>query len=370
MNSSPRNPAAWMPDAASINRDNNFDLIRLLAALQVAVLHADRHLDAGLPHAVVRFLEQFPGVPIFFFVSGLLVTSSLARRPLASYVRSRARRILPALWLAFVLAVILLVSFGQIGPSELKAPAFWAWALGQITLFQIFSPDMFRDFGVGVVNGSLWTIPVEVGFYVFMPILAWVTAVTGPQAGQRTRMMVLLVLGALVSFAVYAATWPALGSEPLAVKMLSASPVAHMWQFALGALTYLYYRDVLAFAERLKGIPMGWALPLVIYAALGWWIAPVMSSDLFAGLAYPLLMFGVFTAALVAPSAAGILKGYDVSYGLYLYHMLVVNAAVALGLKGQWWAAGAAVLIAIVMAALSWKTLESPILRGGAKVTG
>lgn len=359
--------STWTSGAASINRDNNFDLIRLLAALQVAVLHSCRHLNAGLPAEVVRFLELFPGVPIFFFISGLLVTSSLARRPLSSYVESRARRIIPALWLAFALAVLLLAAFGQIGPAELMTPQFWAWSFGQLTLFQIYSPDIFRDFGVGVVNGSLWTIPVEVGFYVAMPLLAWVVVRSGPMH-QLERLALLLAAGGVISFAVYAFVWPALGDEPVLVKLLSASPVAHMWQFALGALTYLYYDRILAFASLLKEIPAGWLLPAVIYTAAGWWIAPHISSDLFAAVGYPVLMFAVFAAALIAPSVSRVLGGYDISYGLYLFHMLAVNAAIAMGLSGQRWAAAGSVVVSMIVAALSWRLLESRILRGGAKV--
>lgn len=356
------------PTPPSIDRNNNFDIIRLFAALQVAVLHASRHLDAGMPDELTRFLELFPGVPIFFFISGLLVTSSLAKRPLLAYAESRARRILPALVLAFVLAVVILTVFGQIGSTELIEPAFWAWAFGQVTLFQIFSPDMFRDFGVGVVNGSLWTIPVEVGFYVLLPVIAWVAAAMGPAATIRRRMTFLLVIGAIVSFAIYALVWPTGPDTPVVIKLISASPAAHLWQFALGALTYLYYDKAFAAARRLSVLPLGWAAPLVVYAVLGWWLEPRVPLAVFEGVGYPLLMFGVFSLAVAAPSAARLLRGYDISYGLYLYHMLAVNVGVALGFKGHWAAAPVAVTIAALTAAASWRLLESPILhRAGAK---
>lgn len=350
-------------EAVGISRDNNFDVIRLLAALQVAVLHACHHLDAGLPEGVRRFLELFPGVPIFFFISGLLVTSSLMRRPLASYIESRARRILPALWLAFALAVGLLAAFGQIGTPELSSLQFWLWAVGQATLFQIFSPDMFRDFGVGVVNGSLWTIPVEIGFYVLLPILLWLATFTGQPDARNRRLTILLTSGGVISFAIYAVVWPAIDNEPVLVKVISASPAAHLWQFALGALTYIHRSRVLGLVETLKRIPAGWAAPLVAYAALGWWVAPSIPVDVFSALGYPLLMFGVLSAALAAPSWAKLLRGYDISYGLYLYHMLAVNAAVAMGFRGNGEAAAAAVVVSVMMAMASWRFVEAPLLR-------
>ena len=59
----------------NINRINNFDLIKLLAALQVVNMHSKNHLKI---HGTVatyydNFLQYFPGVPIFFTVSGFLI---------------------------------------------------------------------------------------------------------------------------------------------------------------------------------------------------------------------------------------------------------------------------------------------------------
>jgi len=56
---------------------NNFDLLRLYAASQVALHHALRHLQ--VEHAdwlIIKITRLFPGVPIFFFISGLLISRS------------------------------------------------------------------------------------------------------------------------------------------------------------------------------------------------------------------------------------------------------------------------------------------------------
>ena len=49
---------------------NNFDLIRLFAAFQVAITHASIHL--GYKHPIIDAISFLPGVPIFF----LLVVSA------------------------------------------------------------------------------------------------------------------------------------------------------------------------------------------------------------------------------------------------------------------------------------------------------
>ena len=59
---------------------NNFDLIRLAAALQVASTHALPYFVPGSRSwYLVRFLELFPGVPVFFFVSGFLISKSFEK---------------------------------------------------------------------------------------------------------------------------------------------------------------------------------------------------------------------------------------------------------------------------------------------------
>lgn len=330
-----------------IPRDNNFTLIRLFAALQVVAMHADTHLRVGLPGR--GLLEMFHGVPIFFFISGMLVTLSLGSRNLGSYIEARMRRIFPALWLAFLFAAVLLISFGQIGLSELTLTQFWLWAFGQITVFQVYHPDIFRDFGVGAVNGSLWTIPVELGFYIALPILALV-------ARKKAVFHALVIVGAVVSFAIY--QW-AVGRDGLGGKILMATPLAHFWLFAMGVLAFLHFDKALAWASQLNRYRLGYLYPLAAYVAahllpLPEWLTMAISA--------PLMAATIFCLAFTAPKLKE--PEFDISYGVYLFHMLVVNAFVALGHSG-WTAALATLAITLGLAWLSWTYVERPVLRPG-----
>ena len=62
-------------------RQNNFDLIRLVAASQVVLFHGLEHLGpSGVTHSVLgEALSWFPGVPIFFVVSGFLITDRMLK---------------------------------------------------------------------------------------------------------------------------------------------------------------------------------------------------------------------------------------------------------------------------------------------------
>src|SRR5438270_5456647 len=146
------------PRAVDRTRSNNFDLVRLFGALQVAFVHATQHLHAAPLTPFAAFLGYFPGVPVFFAVSGFLVSLSLERATtLKQYAVNRVLRIFPALWVCFLVSLVILLVSG------ISLPAlgdFVIWTATQLTVFQFYNPDWLRCFGVGALNGSLLTIPV------------------------------------------------------------------------------------------------------------------------------------------------------------------------------------------------------------------
>ncbi|MES2796182.1 MAG: acyltransferase family protein, partial [Bacteroidota bacterium] len=114
-------------------RQNNFDLIRLFAALQVLVYHLLNHFKVlDIIPFLPEVLNQFPGVPIFFFISGFLITSSYnnPNSTLKTYFKNRFLRIYPALWVCLLFTIILLFLFNEI---EWGNFSFYAWIIAQMT---------------------------------------------------------------------------------------------------------------------------------------------------------------------------------------------------------------------------------------------
>src|SRR3982751_5707401 len=96
---------------------NNFDLIRLLAALQVLYGHSAGWLKLPpLPAPTSYAVARFPGVAVFFVISGFLVTRSFleSRSGIAGYFSRRALRIYPG-WL--------LSASGVVGLAHATRPA-------------------------------------------------------------------------------------------------------------------------------------------------------------------------------------------------------------------------------------------------------
>jgi peptidoglycan/LPS O-acetylase OafA/YrhL len=134
---------------------NNIDLLRLLAALQVMFTHTMNHLhvDSIILKLLYNVLSFFPGVQIFFIISGFLITASYERNyNIKQYAFNRFLRIYPALWVAFFISVLIISALNYCHSSDLKD--FIIWTFCQITCFQFYNPSFLRAFGVGVLNGS------------------------------------------------------------------------------------------------------------------------------------------------------------------------------------------------------------------------
>lgn len=357
---------AWLK--SDISRNNNFDLIRLFAAVQVVLWHGAGHMRLPSSQRFISFLDLIPGVPIFFFLSGMLVTYSLSSSgSLTSFYMKRVRRVFPALWVSFFVSLGILIAFHQVTPYELRLPAFWFWVTTQLSFFQFYNPAFFRDFATGVVNGSLWTISVEIGFYLILPLLPLlVNRVKVSGSRRRVLLQVVVVAGFILSYSLFslmAKLGNMSGSGPKAalwVRLLNQTFVPHFWLFGLGILAYIHYTP-------LKTWLVKWSIALFaayfligfLFQYLGWMELP-----------FPLLLTRVWLCAVIfglgaspIPLAATLLHGWDLSYGLYVFHMLVMNSAIALGYTGSWLNWACVLVISLILSALSWNFVERPSIR-------
>ena len=227
-----------------IDRNNNFHLVRLIAAIQVMILHCRGHLSVVLPgktENAVDFLKHFPGVPIFFTVSGFLIFWSYERiyGQLGRYFKNRLLRIYPALYLCLILTVLMI--FFSLGADVIlqNAKAFSIWLAGQLTFFQFYTPDFLRSLGTGVPNGALWTIPVELQFYLLVPVLMWAYR----RFGQKAIWSVLAL-----SVIFYA--WMKVAGQSNAVaKFSKVFVLTYLYNFCFGILLYINWSRVRTWLE-------------------------------------------------------------------------------------------------------------------------
>src|SRR5271165_315692 len=148
-------------------RDNNFTLLRLLAALIVVVFHSGPILglaaDGG--YSVVDHVGRTVGemaLDMLFVVSGFLVTASLFNRgDLNHFLWARALRLYPALWLMLPLTVLLLAPMLSTLPAKdyYASKQTWDYFAKTATVvggMRYSLPGLFETLPLkGEVNGSL-----------------------------------------------------------------------------------------------------------------------------------------------------------------------------------------------------------------------
>lgn len=330
-------------------RRNNFDLLRLLAATEVLVFHAKSHLDIGFP-AWADKLWYFRGVPVFFVISGFLVSASFERsNDLFSYFRNRALRIFPGLWVCLLVTVLVASFFGFSFLSVSAAKWFFLQMFGGI-----YTPDFLKEFGFGSYNGSLWTIPVELQFYIVLPILYYFSRLTNisENAVLLFSFIFFSVVGFSISFLFPDMLTP---SETRTAQLLKYAFFTHFYLFLAGVLLQ---RSISSLVPILVGKGLAWIALYVLFVSL------MPKNPIFDCLSLLLLAVTVVSVAYTVPDvSARVLKGNDISYGVYIYHGLVLNILVGIGLVGR----GSSLLLTLVLACaaayVSWVFVERPFLQ-------
>jgi peptidoglycan/LPS O-acetylase OafA/YrhL len=325
-------------------RINNFDLLRLLAATQVICGHYQDHIIKTGNHLLLDILYSFPGVTIFFMISGYLISASFERNSkFSNYIRNRVLRIYPGLWGIILLTVI---AISLTGVSFLNMQAL-AWLPAQLAGI-IYTPGFLSNYGFGSYNGSLWTIPVELQFYLVLP-LCYLLA---PKNKTNYWFYLLFVI-----FTACYIFYQLDNVGHVLHKLLQYSFVPHFYMFLLGVIF-----------QRLQIYRSAFIYNKAQYWLLAYLVLIIVSYNYFNNIALILFknVFLAFTTLSMAYTLPGIakklLRGNDISYGIYIYHGLLLTLIVQLKLQPDI-NMFMVIVATYVLAYLSWTFIEKPFIQ-------
>ncbi len=347
---SPQPHSSRLPEEtrALIGRDNAFDLLRYFFAFSLIAVH----------FCTLCGIEQFwpvaggTRVKAFFVMSGFLVYNSLLRsRSLRSYFDKRVRRICPAyagvIFFCF-LTGLLLTSWPL--ADFLGSPQTWKYLFSNLLFLNSLQPTLpgvFEGQPEAAMNGALWSMKVEVAFYLLLPLLAWLL-----HRFPRQRLHLLLSLIALSLLYKAGCVWMADRTGDPLWNTLSHQYGTYQMYFCAGMLLLTFFPW---FISHIKPVTLVAALTLV---AQHWlpgltWVEPLAFSSLIIGLAYLLRVFSF-------------LRRYDnISYGLYLYHCPVIHILLHFRAERLGYAPMFLLTLAgtVLLALVSWHLVEKPLLR-------
>jgi len=334
--------------------NNNFDFVRLMAAIGVLFTHCFDLSDRASLEPL-RLLDansfSFYAVRIFFIISGYLITQSALNSSSAlSYFSKRVLRIFPALVVTVVISAFIL------GPvvTDLGITAYFTSGetysyLSNICLYcnQQELPGVFKTINhTPLVNGSLWTLVYEFTFYVGIYCLH--------RLGLLTKRLFLFVLFlAVICCEYYLQNNPVLMAYYPSVNMSVGPLIEFSVFFAGGVLHYLYRKEIVF--NNLYGLAMTALLFISVI---------MFPSALNRIIVYILLPYIVFCFSFTKSVVNNFGKNGDFSYGIYLYSFPVqqvilhyfpsINIVLFFIL---------ALTVTAVFAYFSWHYIESPMLR-------
>lgn len=344
-------PATMQLAAYAINRDNNFNLMRFLAAFAVLWSHSYGLALSPENEPWIGWLGYTPGslaVDVFFITSGFLVTASLLRfNNFKAFARARALRIFPAL---IVMSLVLGLVLGPMFTTHSLGEYFgnsevWKFIAKNSTILTGVKhklPGVFETNPMEkVVNGSLWTLPFELRCYLVLAILWWATKFA--KAAPLRSITRMVVIGTALML--------------LAFWITHSYGYRHWHTFRL----FFMFFSGAAFWLLRDRIPMrGW-----IAVALGVLVLMGVAVPKYFLWIYPLAI--AYLVLYLAYVPGGWLRGFnrfgDYSYGVYIYAFPVQQALVAsipgIGAESMFLASA---LITLPLAMLSWHFVEKPML--------
>jgi len=345
---------------SGVDRVASLTGVRAVAALLVLGTHA-AYTTGKYTHGFVGLVysRMEIGVPIFFALSGYLLFGPWVRAaaggrqspPLGRYAWHRVRRIMPA-YVVTVLLAYLIYHFRTAGPNPGHS---WIGLFRNLTLTQIYTDNyMFSYLHQGLTQ--MWSLAVEVAFYVALPILAYLLLVVLCRRQWRPH----LLLAGLAVLALVSPAWMVLVHTthflPDGARVWLPGYLA--WFVGGMLLTVLQ-----AMGVRMYGFV---ALPLAVisYVIVSTPVAgePTTSPT---GLGQALVKTGFYVAIatlLIAPLALGNRGWYagllatrpmvwlgEISYEIFLVHLVIMEIAMVNVLQWPVYTGSAAALFVVTL---------------------
>jgi peptidoglycan/LPS O-acetylase OafA/YrhL len=329
---------------------NNFDFLRVALAFLVMIAHMFiLSGNADWEGSAVFFdLVAEIAVDSFFIVSGFLIFMSFERSSsIKSYALKRLQRIYPAYITVVLLTsiVLFLVSSETLsGYFSLEWVKYLIYNSVFLNFLHNWLPGVFEQNAMQAVDGALWTIKIEVMFYIFVPILA-LFIVRKNRFWGLTSIYVFSIIYSLICF------YLAQDETKSIYTLLQRQLPGQLAFFISGAFLYYYF-------EHFKKH----SLTYLFFAVMG-----IVASSFFEySPIFPIsLAILVIYFATLFKFLGNWGKHGDFSYGIYIWHFPIIQTFITLGFfkSAPILSFLGVIPIVLFIAYLSWNYIEKPFLR-------
>jgi len=325
---------------------NNFDLLRLLFAGTVCLVHSYELSGFQQLGWIASVLSSAVAVKSFFVVSGFLIFMSFERSTsFTSYASKRIRRIYPAYFTVVMLCATTLVFISSKNIGDYFSFAWFKYIVANLAFINSLQPTLpgvFDSNKMTAVNGALWTLKIEVMFYLTVPLFVFLF-----RRFSRLPLLVLFYCSSVAYAELFATIAKRTGSG-IYVELARQLP-GQLSYFMAGA--FLYY--FLPLFER----RIGYFIIVAVSILAANMIYPLPLLEPFA-LATVVVFFGLFLYA------GNFGKYGDFSYGFYILHFPVIQFILHAGWfrENPWGFLGTVIIITTSGSIVLWHLVEKRFL--------
>lgn len=304
--------------------ENCFDIIRLVAAVIVMFSHSFKWFGFEKPIYMLFLTDGSVGVIILYALSGYLTYASYDRivkkgGSVWLFWYKRIVRIYPLYLLscAFMVAIDIIR-----GLNVLTVTYIIRRLLNIATFGLIYVPD-------GITNGVIWSLRVEVVFYFIIPLVYHLL-------NSRRLAVWIAAVAVLWQFNVWDSAFLALlGRFPVArVFSRVDNPMMFMYEFLIGSMFYCHKDKLIEiFSKRRVVIPL-----TLVFAVWTFLYDKCGIVDKFGEMHNPVYGLVIPFITLGLGYAFGKFRlNFDISYGVFLFHMLIISELLRLTQGGAIW---------------------------------
>lgn len=301
-----------MNQKETYRRCNNFNILRFIAAIMVMAGHMATIDGNNRSPALFDQGIHSIGVKIFFLLGGYLISKSwISDKNIFRYTLKRIMRIFPALIVYVIFAAFI------VGPiiSDLSVVEYYknegfCYYFRNIFMYPIYGlPGVFLDNPyAGVVNGSLWTLPVELCMYICIPIVYTI-------AGIKKEFSKTIIVGIAAVICVFQLLHLSVFSE------WSCVIYGTDWAQAFTLIPFYFIGVLYSCIDLKKKYNLELAvILLMLYSCISVNLG-VATNEM---VSYIVLPYFVFSFGLCKePYFSNAFNKYEISYGIYLYGFFI-----------------------------------------------
>ena len=277
----------------------------------------------------------------FFAMSGFLIFRSYEKSPDVIYfLRRRALRILPPYISVILFAFLCGLLITTLSSTEyLSSSHTWRYMLANLTFLNFLEPTLpgvFENNLLPTVNGSLWTTKVQWGFYLTVPIVAWI--MSRFKVGKIETCSFIIVFSILFRLGL-TLMFERTGNE--LYYIMGKQFLGMMSFFYSGVLFHLLCDKILKYRWLILGISIGLLLISNLIPYYSIIISPISTTALVLILCYT----GTWGRFLDNKN--------NFSYDIFLFHFPIIQLWISFGLgKMPIWCLFACCAISVII--ISW----------------